>query len=267
MTALAPIPAAYARTLADLHRLAVYAVSPAQRLVNGEIILESSHGGFSTFEYDGRVARVVDDRLVPSTARAHPITTLRAAAEALGIEPDVGQQEQFDVPPHGDLDEPLRSTSRRQRSWPTGSSSRRHALEHLRAHAEPGDDATIVRHLARALRRRVDMGDADAGRRATYGGSPGDHHHAEPYLYASPWAGRIDPFFDDATFEGVSLTYAELLAAADPDDAAREFLEEGAPPPRGGDGRLEPPRPHLADAVVAEARGRSSSSSVNPARS
>ena len=72
----------------------------------------------------------------------------------------------------------------------------------------------------------IDMGDADAGRRATYGGSPGDRHHAEPYLYASPWAGRIDPFFDDPTFKGVSLTYAELLAAADPDDAAREFLEE-----------------------------------------
>ena len=107
MTALAPIPAeTYARTLADLHRLAVYVVSPAQRLVNGEIILESSHGGFSTFEYDGHVARVVDDRLVVDGA-AHPITTLRAAAEALGIEPDVGQQEQFDVPPHGDLDEPL----------------------------------------------------------------------------------------------------------------------------------------------------------------
>lgn len=225
MTALAPIPAAYARTLADLHRLAVYAVSPAQRLVNGEIILESSHGGFSTFEYDGHVARVVDDRLVLDGA-AHPITTLRAAAEALGIEPDVGQQEQFDVPPHGDLDEPLQIDLTAAAVLAGWFEFATHALEHLRAHAEPGDDATIVRIWPEHFDAAIDMGDADAGRRATYGGSPGDRHHAEPYLYASPWAGRIDPFFDDPTFKGASLTYAELLAAADPQHAASEFLGE-----------------------------------------
>ena len=225
MTALAPIPAAYARTLADLHRLVVYAVSPAQRLVNGEIILESSHGGFSTFEYDGHVARVVDDRLVLDGA-AHPITTLRAAAAALGIEPGVGQQEQFDVPPHGDLDEPLQIDLTAAAVVADWFEFATHTLEHLRAHAEPGDDATIVRIWPEHFDAAIDMGDADAGRRATYGGSPGDRHHAEPYLYASPWAGRIDPFFDDPTFKGVSLTYAELLAAADPDHAAREFLEE-----------------------------------------
>jgi len=70
------------------------------------------------------------------------------------------------------------------------------------------------------------MGDGNAGHRATYGGSPGDRHHAEPYLYASPWAGRIDPFFDDPGFKGATLTYAELLAAPDPDRAAAEFLAE-----------------------------------------
>ena len=32
----------------------------------------------------------------------------------------------------------------------------------------------------------IDMGDAGAGARGTYGGSPGDGHHAEPYVYASP---------------------------------------------------------------------------------
>jgi len=225
MTALAPIPAAYARTLADLHRLAVYAVSPAQRLVNGEIILESSHGGFSTFEYDGHVARVVDDRLVLDGA-AHPITTLRDAASFLGIEPDVGQEEQFDVPPHGDLDEPLQIDLTAAAVLAGWFEFATHALEHLRAHAEPGDDATIVRIWPEHFDAAIDMGDADAGRRATYGGSPGDRHHAEPYLYASPWAGRIDPFFDDPTFKGASLTYAELLAAADPQHAASEFLEE-----------------------------------------
>ena len=225
MTALAPIPAAYARTLADLHRLAVYAVSPAQRLVNGEIIMQSSHGGFSTFEYDGHVARVVDDRLVVDGA-AHPITTLRAAAAALGIEPDVGQEEQFDVPPHGDLDEPLEIDLTAAAVVADWFEFATEVLDDLRARAEPGDDATIVLIWPEHFDAAIDMGDADADRRATYGGSPGDRHHPEPYLYASPWAGRIDPFFDDPTFRGASLTYAELLAAHDAERAAAQFLEE-----------------------------------------
>ncbi|MGH3074212.1 MAG: hypothetical protein ACRDQC_04775 [Gaiellales bacterium] len=223
ITTLAPIPATYARTLADLHRLAVYVVSPAQRLVNGEIILESSHGGFSTFEYDGHVARVVDDRLVLDGA-AHPITTLRAAATALGIEPDVGQQEQFDVPPHGDLDEPLGIDLTAAAVLADWYEFATEALEHLRAHAGPGDDVTIVRIWPEHFDAAIDMGDGDAGRRATYGGSPGDRHHDEPYLYASPWAGRIDPFFGDPTFKGAALTYTQLRAAPDPAVAAEEFL-------------------------------------------
>jgi len=223
MTTLAPIPATYARTLADLHRLAVYVVSPAQRLVNGEIILESSHGGFSTFEYDGHVARVVDDRLVLDGA-AHPITTLRAAATALGIEPDVGQQEQFDVPPHGDLDEPLEIDLTAAAVLADWYEFATEALEHLRGHAGPGDDVTIVRIWPEHFDAAIDMGDGDAGRRATYGGSPGDRPHAEPYLYASPWAGRIDPFFGEPTFKGAALTYAQLLATPDPAAAATEFL-------------------------------------------
>lgn len=224
-TALKPLPESYGRTTADLHRLAVYVVSPAQRLVNGEIIMESTHGGFSTFEYDGHVTRVVDDRLVVDGA-AHPITTLRAAAAALGIEPDVGQQEQFDVPPHGDLDEPLNIDLASAAVLADWFEFATEALEGLRSHAAPEDDVTIVRIWPEHFDAAIDMGDNAAGRRATYGGSPGDRHHAEPYLYASPWAGRIDDFFGDPTFKGASLLYSDLLAAPDPAAAAAEFLAE-----------------------------------------
>ena len=47
---------------------------------------------------------------------------------------------------------------------------------------------------------------------------------AQPYLYASPWGGRIDPFFGDPSFAGASLTHAELVAADDPHSAALAFL-------------------------------------------
>jgi hypothetical protein len=221
--ALKPLPSEYARTRDDLQRLAVYAVSPAQRRVNGEIILRSTHGGFETFDYDGHVARVVDDRLVLDGA-AHPITTLREAARFLGIEPDVGQESQFDVPPHGDLDEPLVIDLAAAAALADWFEFATHVLDGLRADASPADDATIVRIWPEHFDAAMDMGDAGAGRRATYGGSPGDRHHAEPYLYASPWAGRVDAFFDDPGFKGAALTYVDLLAAPDAERAASEFL-------------------------------------------
>ncbi len=105
-TSPAQLPPTYLQTTQALHRLAVYVLAPAQRLTNGEIILRATPGGFSTFEYDGHVVGVDGDQLVVDDTH-RPITTLNAAAAAVGITPDVAQQEHFDVPPHGDLDESL----------------------------------------------------------------------------------------------------------------------------------------------------------------
>lgn len=225
-TALQPLPESYASTRDALHRLAVYVISPAQRSVNGEIIMRPAPGGFSTFEFGGgRSVGVRGDRLVVDGAE-HPITSLRAAAEVVGIAPDVGQQEQFDVPPYGDLDEPLavdREAALALGDWYAFAAE---ALDALRGAATVEDDATIVRIWPEHFDAAIDMGDGAAGRRATYGGSPGDRHHAEPYLYASPWAGRIDGFFDDPEFKGASLLRSQLEAKADPMETAVEFLRE-----------------------------------------
>jgi hypothetical protein len=64
----------------------------------------------------------------------------------------------------------------------------------------------------------IEMGGEAAGRRATYGGSPGDVHHTEPYLYVSPWVGLVDPFFADRSFKGASLTRSQI---GDHDPVAR----------------------------------------------
>jgi hypothetical protein len=60
--------------------------------------------------------------------------------------------------------------------------------------------------------------------RSTYGASPGDRHDPDPYLYASPWAGRIDAFFDAPGFKGAARPRSELAATGDPRGAAVEFL-------------------------------------------
>lgn len=223
--ALSPLPATFAVTRDALHRLAVYVVSPAQRRANGEIIMRATPGGFSTFPFGGRVVGVDGAELVVDGAR-YPIGSLSAAARIVGTPVDVGQQEQFDVPPPGDLDEPLPVDAVAGRALGEWYAFATRVLERLRADAEPGEDATIVRIWPEHFDAAVDAGDAGADRRATYGASPGDAHHAEPYLYASPWAGRVDAFFADPGFRGASRLRSELAAAADPERAAVAFLRE-----------------------------------------
>jgi hypothetical protein len=224
-TTMPGLPATFATTRDALHRLAVYVISPAQRLVNGEIILRATPGGFSTFPFDGRVVGVDGGELVVDGGR-FPIGSLSAAAAAAGIAPDTAQQEQFDVPPHGDLDAPLGVDPAAARALGEWYAFATDALEALRAGAAPADDVTIVRIWPEHFDAAIDMGDGDAGRRATYGASPGDGHHAEPYVYASPWAGRIDGFFDDPGFRGAARTHSQLAASGDPHAAAVAFLTE-----------------------------------------
>src|SRR5204863_7864984 len=160
-----------------------------QRLVNGEIIMRPTPAGFSTFEFgDDRVVGIRADRLVIDGAE-HPIGSLRAAAGLVGIEPDVGQQEQFDVPAHGDLDQRLPVQADAAIALGDWYAFAAEVLEALRADASGGDDATIVRIWPEHFDAAIDMGDGEHARRATYGASPGDRSYEEPYIYASPWAG------------------------------------------------------------------------------
>ncbi len=223
---LTPLSGSYAATRDALHRLAVYVISPAQRVVNGEIILRSSPGGFATAMLPDGQIRVDGTDLVAERsgqARRTAITTLNEMAAFVGIEPDVGQQEQFDVPPYGDLDQLLSVDAAGAAGLAEWYAFTTGLLESLRADAGPQDDVSPVRIWPEHFDAAIDLGDQAADRRGTYGGSPGDRHHDQPYLYVSPWAGRIDEFFGDPTFNGASLTHTEIMAGADP----AAFLREG----------------------------------------
>ena len=68
-----------------------------------------------------------------------------------------------------------------------------------------------------------------AGRRASYGASPGDASTPEPYLYVGPW-GEVDsaePFWNATGFTGATLAYADLLSADDPRAHALSFFRRG----------------------------------------
>ena len=95
-------------------------------------------------------------------------------------------------------------------------------LEQLRFDARaPGRVQLWPEHFDPA----VDLG--EEGHRASFGASPGDDAHPEPYLYVAPWEKQAGVFWNDTVFGGASLPYAALLAADDQRRTALEFFHAG----------------------------------------
>ena len=226
---LVPPPPGFAATRLALHRVAVYAVSPARRRANRKIGLRFTMGGFGTpFFGDDEQVRVEGDRIVRQTgpdARAEPITTLAAAAAlALDGPPDIAWAEGLDAPPAGDPDAGLDvdgASARLLGDWYGFAWS---ALEELRADpasAPCGRVQLWPEHFDAA----VDCG-PEGPARATYGASPGDALVDEPYLYVLPSepSAAIGDLWNASAFTGAILRLGELVDAADQRSAVLAFL-------------------------------------------
>ena len=85
-------------------------------------------------------------------------------------------------------------------------------LEQLRADESDGDPS-LVQLWPEHFDIAVELGSEPAGQRATFGASPGDESHDEPYLYVSPWTADLPPASSGTRtgFEGAELA---LLRAA-----------------------------------------------------
>ncbi|MEW6582564.1 MAG: hypothetical protein AB1416_07380 [Actinomycetota bacterium] len=227
---IGPLPRGYAATREALHRLAVYVVSPARRLVNGEITLVATPGGFGTppFGDPARRVRVDGADIVVELGEVEarqPVTSLAAAAALAGIAPDVGQEELFDVPLHGDLDAPLGVDPAAVAAFAGWCAFAFDVLGEVRREARPEDVAGDVLMWPEHFDVAVEMGSEAAGLRGTYGASPGDAASAEPYLYVTVWAGPPDDAFWNAEgFRGAWRRHGELLASGDPRAAALAFF-------------------------------------------
>ena len=194
---LAPLPATFTATRAELHRVAEQVVSPARVAATGnEIALEATAGGFGTPAFpDGGRVRVEGDELVveesDSTESRTRLDVDRAAADALAtlyaFAWEVLTVLHDEAPEDADVT-PLRL-------WP----------EHFDVALEQGSEAE--------------------GRRAGYGVSPGDADHNEPYLYVGPWSEPpAGPGWEATGFRGAELGYAALLAAPDQRATALAFF-------------------------------------------
>lgn len=228
---LPEVPSGYPAARDGYHRLAYSLVAEARRLANAKFGLRFTRGGFGTpFFGDDEQVRVEHGRLVHQRrdeVDSSTITTLRAAADFLGIEPGTAAGE-HDSPPLGDLGDDLGATAETGEFLAAWFGFTWSVLEELRLTGGALDvDRTQLwpGHFDPAIA----MGDAEAGSRATYGASPGDAAHDEPYLYVGAWGevDRTDPYWNETAFNGASTTYAALRDAEDPLAAAIAFFRSG----------------------------------------
>lgn len=227
---LLPLPERFSQTREALHQIAFFVLGPVRYQSVGRMGLQAAPGGFGTPDLDGRVARVEGDTLVyeqPDQIASQTISTVRAAAEFVGIPYRVNWYEDFHDPlAPNDPDSPLDvddSAARALGQWFD------FGFEVLGSLQEHGDDASEVQLWPEHFDAATELGSDNKGRRATYGASPGDGSHDEPYLYVSAW-GEIDRsngYWNDKSFNGASFGYSSLLVVSDPADAALDFLLEG----------------------------------------
>jgi hypothetical protein len=194
---LSPLQDGFRATVAALHRVAEDVVA-AERKPENEIALEATPGGFGTpeFEWEGAThqIRVEGAELVREVEGRQQRESLEVDAAAAGA-----------------LDD-----------WYAFGAA---VLTRLAAEAGPDDAASPPILWPEHFDIAIELGSESDGRRATYGFSPGDEQHPEPYAYVGPWVARPPgELWNAHGFTGAELAYADLLAAEDQTAAAIEFF-------------------------------------------
>ena len=220
---------AYVATRTSWHALGEHVLARARWEATGKIGLRAEADGVATphFGDDRRVLLTVDGLVLEQYGErtATPITTLAAAAERvgtpLGAPPGVyTPTTSIAADAHLVVDD---AAARVLAAW---FGFARSALAAWRD-AHGTDAPSLVQLWPEHFDAAVDLGDADAGRRANYGASPGDALIPEPYLYVGPWVtdGLDDPFWNQPW--GAALPYSALIAAPDPVPLAASFFAHG----------------------------------------
>jgi hypothetical protein len=220
---------AFAATRTSWHALAEQVVAPARRQANGKIGLRYTVGGVGTpfFGDDEQVRITGTDVVVVRGGAEHrvAITTVGDAARAAGVEagaPADLYTAATSVAPDAHLAVDPGAASLLANWFGFGCS----VLETLRV--EEGAWDTRTQLWPEHFDLSIDLGDEAAGSRGTFGVSPGDGAHPEPYLYVTHWAPLdADGYWNDDAFGGASLSYAALAASHDARAAALEFFATG----------------------------------------
>ncbi len=230
---LPALPSGFAETRGKLHQLAFFALAPARYKAVGRMGLRATPGGFGTPEFDGRVARIEGDLLVNESGgnvASQTISTIRSACDFFGIE-----YEEVWFPDFGDPLPPLAPSAELSvdvdgalaiADWFQFGTD---VLARLRGYGLPEDEVSETQIWPEHFDAAIEMGAEALGQRASFGASPGDAAHPEPYVYVSAWGKiyRSNRYWNDEAFNGASLGYDRLAEDADPVTAALAFMLEG----------------------------------------
>lgn len=228
-----PLPTGLGDTRDQLHQLAFLALAPARYKAVGRMGLRATPGGFGTPEFEGRVARIEGDLLVyesDGNIATQTVTTIRSATEFFGIEYEAVWFPDFGDPlPPTDPDVELNLDIGAVELVAEWFAFGYEVLGRLRGYGSNDDEVSDTQIWPEHFDAATEIGAEAKGQRASYGASPGDGAHPEPYVYVSA-RGKIDRsnhYWNDTAFNGASLGYDSLVGEADPVMTALVFLLEG----------------------------------------
>lgn len=230
---LTPLPAGFDETRRSLHQLAFFAVAPKRYAATGKLGLRYTRGGFGTpFFGDGEQVRIEGGVLIRqqgTRAAATQPANLIEACRFLGIEYEESWFGDFHDPlPPIDPASPLVVGTAAAVAVGDWFGFATLVLEQARRTPD-AEEVSRVQLWPEHFDPAFEMGSSDEGRRASYGASPGDDAHPEPYLYVAAWGelDRSDPYWNDEAFNGASLGYREILDADNQVEAAHGFYRRG----------------------------------------
>ena len=222
------------------HRLAEHVLAAARYRATGRIGLRATPGGIGTPEFPSPAGgeeqiRIAGLELVVARdggSRSAPITTVGEAATIAGITPGAPADVYTPSTPL-EPDAPLVITpvaAALLGAWYAFADA---ALAQLLAAVPAADTPSTVQLWPEHFDLATDLGNEAAGARGTFGASPGDGAHAEPYLYVTHWADTPDdPYWSDTAFPGASLAYATLARERRSPARGHRLLPPGPRPPR-----------------------------------
>ena len=213
-------------------------MAPASKVRTGRIGLRPTGDGFGTRRFDdGSRIMVRGDQLARDPGPAVAITTLRAAAELVGVDlsPDPGVG--HDLPPY-DPDADLSVDPDASLALGGWYALGQEVLDQLQERFS-GESISEAQLWPEHFDLAVTVAFA-SGAQANVGFSPGDPFEAGPYVYVGPFdTDDLRDAFWNAPF-GAYLGYDDLAATGDAAGAALSFIDQGLD-------RLDPPSP-AADA-------------------
>ena len=214
-----------APTRESLHRVAEHVLSAALKRATGQIALRPGPGGVRTppLDDEGRVLALVGTDIAllvgAEVTRRAPLTTVREAAEAVGVEAGFPWTKHPPGTPFRP-DEALTLDPEAAETLAQWFALGDRALSLLAAEVGVSDTA-----VPQVYPEHFDL--AISADSVNYGASPGDDAIAEPYLYVGPYDG---PPTRDAFWNAPFGAFVTRREVATPDEALAFF--------RSGRGRL-----------------------------